>query len=53
MTPQHTGATTHDISSWGDADYETNQNLASIHSLDARPEDPAPSTPADVHYLAA
>jgi hypothetical protein len=37
MTPQHTGATADDLTTWGTADPETNQNLAATNPPTARP----------------
>ncbi|MFD8384347.1 hypothetical protein ACFV2X_38495 [Streptomyces sp. NPDC059679] len=31
MIPQHTGSTPTDLTTWGAADFETQQNLAAIH----------------------
>ena len=52
MTPQHTGSTPTDLTTWGAADFETNQNLAATDPAAARPADPQPA-PADIHLLAA
>lgn len=61
MKPQHTGATTHDLSTWSPADFETSQNLAATNPAAAIPGAPVPTAansdeqpaPADAHRLAA
>jgi hypothetical protein len=49
MKPQHTGATTHDLTTWGTADYETNQNLAATNPAAAPPGAPVPASSNDQH----
>ncbi|CAM5688344.1 hypothetical protein SANTM175S_04266 [Streptomyces antimycoticus] len=37
MTPQHTGATTHDLTTWDAADFETSQVFAATNPAAAIP----------------
>ncbi|GHJ34326.1 hypothetical protein ACFV4E_22935 [Streptomyces hygroscopicus] len=64
MKPQHTGARTHDLSTWGTADLETSQHLAATgQTTAAQPGTPVPTAtssdehtpaaPANAHRLAA
>ncbi|WP_448333464.1 hypothetical protein [Streptomyces sp. DSM 41534] len=46
MKPQHTGATTHDLSTWGTADIDTSQHLAATGQTTAAvPGTPVPTAP--------
>ena len=68
MQPQHTGATTHDLTSWGPADLEANQHFAAstnptaalpgapVRTAASSSDDehmPTAPAPADAHQLAA
>ncbi|MGY0065213.1 hypothetical protein ACWY4P_53835 (plasmid) [Streptomyces sp. LZ34] len=38
MTPQHTGATPTDLTTWGAADLETSENLTAVQHIDNLPD---------------